>query len=82
MKVENGYSYGKNLLIALDQFVFALFGGSCDETLSSYAFRREQAGKGRALRVLIDCFFFFEKEHCRRSFESEKERRHLPEDFR
>lgn len=82
MQAENGYSYGKNLLIALDQFVFALFGGSCDETLSSYAYRREQAGKGEALRVLIDCLFFFEKDHCRQAYESEKERLHLPEDFR
>lgn len=79
---ENGYSYSKNLFIAVDQLIFAFFGGSCDETLSSYAYRREQAGKGKALRVLIDCLFFFENEHCRQAYESEKERRHLPDDFR
>lgn len=77
-----------NLLIALDQFLFCLatLGHSGpDETLSAAAWRWEQAGKlhGRVLCPLIDALFLpFERDHCRTAFESERDGRHLPPEYR
>ena len=79
--VDNGYSYGKNLLIAIDQLFSALIGYPCDETLSSLAYRWEIEGKRKWVRVLIDCLFFFQKDHCKTAFESELLRRQLPEAY-
>ena len=80
--VDNGYSYGKNLLIAIDQLFSALIGYPCDETLSSLAYRWELNGKRKWVRMLIDTLFFFQKDHCREAYESELKRAHLPETMR
>ena len=81
--VENGYSYGKNLLIAIDQLVAALFGFPCDETISSVAYRWELEGKRKWTRIIIDAIFYpFEKNHCKESYESELERLHVPSQMR
>lgn len=86
----------KQLLIAADQFIYCLCGSLlsvfnrkikvyADMTLSAQAYRLEQQGKrcGKFLRLTIDLLFRpFEKEHCRLSFESEKDRTQLPEDMR
>lgn len=77
--------YLLNVAIALDQVLNALRGGSPDETLSAAAWRTEQKGRllGRVFRPLIDLTFtLLEKEHCRKSFESERNGRHLPEEYR
>lgn len=65
-----------NILIALDQLVFALItlGSSApDETMSAAAYRLEQQGRwhGRVFRPLIDALFFFDPLHCRKAYESE-----------
>ena len=76
-----------NLLIALDQLLYVLVtlgAGHPDETLSAAAWRTEKAGKlgGRVFRPLIDLVFMpFEREHCRKSFESERNGRHLPKEY-
>lgn len=75
-----------NWLIAFDQFAFCtvtLGRSSPDETLSAAAWRWEQAGKlrGRILRPLIDALFWFDPDHCRTSFESEKRGAHLPPEY-
>lgn len=75
-----------NLLIALDQFVFCLItlGHSRpDETISAWAWRSKCAGKlrGRVACGLIDWVFWFDPEHCKRSFESELQRRQLPGEY-
>lgn len=80
--VENGYSYGKNLLIAIDQLVAAIFGFPCDETISSVAYRWELEGKRKWPRILIDALFFFDKGHCKESYESEVLRRQMPPSMR
>ena len=80
--VDNGYPYGKNLLIAIDQLFSALIGYPCDETLSSLAYRWELNGKRKWVRMLIDTLFFFQKDHCREAYESELNRAHLPETMR
>lgn len=77
-----------NMLIALDQFlwVWLSFGaGAPDETLSAAAYRMERQGKlaGRILRPLIDALFRpLERDHCRKSFESERRGAQLPAAYR
>ena len=77
-----------NLLIALDQLawvVVTLGKGKPDETISAAAWRMEQEGKlvGRILRPLIDALFRpLERDHCRKSFESERRGAHLPDYYR
>ena len=76
--------YLLNIAIALDQVLNTLRGGSPDETLSAAAWRTEQKGRwlGRVFRPLIDLVFaLFEKDHCRKSFESERSGRHLPKEY-
>lgn len=73
-----------NLLISIDQTAFSILTlgkADPDETMSAAAFRLEQEGKwqGKLFRPMIDRIFFFDKYHCRTSFESEINRKHLPE---
>lgn len=71
------------VLIAIDQFINAIFGGYADETLSSRAHRQQnKKWYWFVLRRFIDLIFFFEKDHCRNAWESENERAHLPHSFR
>lgn len=75
--------YVKQLLIAIDQLVNALLGGWSDETLSSRAYRnRMNTAFWFYLYCLIDCLFWFEKDHCRKSFESERDGLQLPPELR
>ncbi len=72
----------KQVLIAIDQLLNALLGGYADESLSSHCFRLEKE-KGIAWpRRLIDGLLFFDKDHCRTSYESELYRRQLPPSMR
>ena len=77
-----------NLLIALDQLawvIVTLGKGHPDETISAAAWRMEQQGKlaGRILRPLIDALFRpLERDHCRKSFESEQRGAQLPAAYR
>ena len=76
--------YLLNVAIALDQLINALRGGSPDETLSAAAWRTEQKGRllGRIFRPLIDLLFLpLERDHCHKSFESERIGRHLPKEY-
>ena len=72
----------KNSLIAFDQLVNALLWGWPDETLSSRCWRWELMGKHTWPRKVVDMLFFFDKDHCRTSFESERGGRHLPPEAR
>ena len=75
-------NYWLNLAIAIDQFFNALFAGSCDETLSSHAYRLEKERGKKLPRFLIDTLFFFDKDHCYQSYLSEIERKQLPPQMR
>lgn len=75
-------TYGKAVLIAADQLVNALLAGWPDETLSSRAFRWEKDGVRLWPRRLIDRLFFWEKQHCFQSYQSEREGRQLPPELR
>lgn len=76
-----------NLLISLDQFAFSIITlGKAypDETMSAAAYRLEQEGKwqGKLFRPMIDNVFFWDKLHCKSSFESEVNSKHLAELYR
>lgn len=71
------------VLVAIDQLINALIGGWADETLSSCAYRMDQKGARAApLRCLIDTIFFWQPEHCKQAFESERNRLQLPPEER
>lgn len=79
--------YIVNLLCALDQFVNALFGGWCDETMSSHAYRLWRDGKpfGWLMRV-YDVLFAWQKlpagaiGHCHGAYMKERTQyQHPPE---
>jgi hypothetical protein len=78
------------LFIACDQLVNVLLtplqsGAYADETLSSRAYRMDQAGKpwGRILRPLIDALFRWQvPNHCRAAYQKERDHIHLPPEFR
>lgn len=74
----------KQVVLALDQLINALLGGWADETMSSRAWRTECSGRigGRIMRPLIDALFFFDPNHCLRSFDAERDSRQLPPEFR
>lgn len=69
--------------IAIDQLINTICGGWADETISSVAWRKRHDGKGWAiLRRVIDTLFFWQTNHCRSAYESEKNRRQLPPELR
>lgn len=69
--------------IAIDQLINTFFGGWADETISSVAWRKQHEGKKWVLlRCLVDCLFFWQTDHCKTAYESELERRQLPQELR
>lgn len=78
------------LLIALDQLANVLLCSVClphekswgDETLSSRAWRWHIAGIRSWPKKAIEGVFFWEKDHCREAFESERLGRQLPPEAR
>lgn len=80
--------YAKNVLIAIDQLINALFGGFADETLSSAAYRASRDGVRHWPRRLIDALFFWDKDeatgrkHCELSYMSEQLRLQCPPELR
>lgn len=81
--------YVVNLLCAVDQFINALFGGWCDETMSSHAYRlwRDDKPFGWLMRV-YDVLFFWQtlppgaRGHCHGAYMKERERYQSPPDQR
>lgn len=76
------WQYIKNILIALDQLLNAIFQGEPDETLSSRAWRLEQERGRKWPRILIDLLLWFDKDHCHQAYLSEIERKQLPPQMR
>jgi len=70
-------AYFRQVFVAVDQLANALSGGWADETLSSRCHRENP----RAAKV-IDAVFFFDQEHCRMSYESERLRTYHPPELR
>lgn len=72
---------GLQVLIALDQLVNTLLGGMADETLSARAWRHKLDGSRSWPCWLIDKLFFWQDGHCRQAYESEVQRRQLPDAY-
>ena len=75
--------YGWNLLVGADQMLNVVLAGYPDETFSARVYRKALAGQWfwRLLRWSIDHVFFWQADHCRKSFESEAARGHSPREF-
>lgn len=74
--------YWFHVSVAFDQLLNALFCGTCDETLSSRAYRLK-VERGRELPYkIINILFFWQKDHCKEAYESEINRMHLPPQMR
>ena len=78
----------KQLAIAIDQLLNVLIGfvsnrqAWADETMSAHATRMELEHGRSWARKLIDGILFFDKDHCKESYESEILRRQLPPSMR
>lgn len=75
-------TYARRVIVAVDQILNAILNGWPDETLSSRAWRWELDGIRSWPRKWIDGFFFWETDHCRESYESERTGRQLPPELR
>ena len=75
-------SYWYRVFVAVTQAFNALLGGWPDESLSSRAYRhRHRRGWDRAY-LAINALFFWETNHCRAAYESERLRRQMPPELR
>ena len=78
----------KQLLICLDQLANVLIGlvgnrkAWADETMSAHAWRMQLEHNRTWARKLIDALFWFDKNHCKESYESEVLKRQLPPSMR
>ena len=78
----------KQLLICVDQLANVLIGlcgnrkAWADETMSAHAHRLELEHGRSWARKLIDALFWFDKNHCKESYESEVLKRQLPPSMR
>lgn len=73
-------TYVMKVLIAVDQLANAVRGGHPDETLSAAAHRRHLAGKS-GWRNVINALFWWQEDHCKAAYESEKTRSQLPKEY-
>lgn len=68
----------KQFWIAVDQLINACLGGFADETLSSRCWRLRYREPYSTLRAVIDGAFFWQSEHCRKSYDAEIKRTQSP----
>lgn len=73
---------GEQTLIAIDQLVNALLGGWADETLSARCYRKRHKRIFRIAEAVIDSLFFFQLEHCKEAYRSERLRLQSPPEER
>jgi hypothetical protein len=68
-------------VIVIDQCLNVLIGsGYADETLSAYAHRTREKSPWRSRS--INAVFFWQEDHCRAAWESERDRKHFPISYR
>lgn len=80
-------TYAYQIAIAADQMFNAALGGYADETLSSRIYRNNQFCRKPLLRwklamKTVNGMFFWQKNHCQKSYESEQVRKHMDKHFR
>ena len=73
----------KQVLIALDQLLNTLVGGWADETFSARSYRnKNQSAKWKNVMIIIDTVFFWQDEHCYKSYLNEMDRLQMPAKYR
>lgn len=73
---------GKQIPIAIDQLINALFNGYATETLSATVWRKRNEGKWWSRAVwFIDKLFFWEKNHCADAFKNKVNGKHEPPEY-
>ena len=73
----------KQVLLAIDQLLNAIFFGYADETLSARCHRNQFKSWYWSLwREVINTIFFWQHDHCADAYESEIKRRQLPKEYR
>jgi hypothetical protein len=77
-----GMSRAFQVAVALDQLINAAAGGYADETMSARSWRLRACRPYSVLRPIIDGIFFWQKNHCESAYESERQRSHLPIEYR
>ena len=75
-------TYLLNLLIACSQLFNCIFGGKPDETISSRCYRLSIEKNINWPKKLVDAVFFFDPDHCKKSYESEIKRNHFPKNLK
>ena len=70
-------AYFRQVAVAVDQLANTLLGGWADETFSSRCHRENPR-----MAKIIDTILFFDPEHCRMSYESERLRSYHPPELR
>ena len=76
-------NYFHQLGIAIDQLLNTLLAGHADETLSARAWRMQDVKRRWSIaRKTIDLLFFWQKDHCYKSYVSELQRNHMPSKYR
>jgi len=69
-------------VIAIDQLANAIIGGMADETLSARSHRNKHKTGWNRFRKVLNLMFFWQEDHAAEAFASEKNRRHLPYEYR
>jgi hypothetical protein len=72
----------KEIAVAFDQLVNAIFGGYADETISARCWRLRAERPYSGLRQVIDWIFFWQPSHCQGAYEAERKRSQLPAEYR
>lgn len=70
------------VLVAVDQLANAVLGGWADETMSARCWRLRARLPYSLLRTAIDRLFFWQQNHCKSAYESERLRSQLPVEYR
>lgn len=72
------------IAIAVDQLGNALLGGWADETISARSWRQRHKLRWRLMLILIDAGarLLGQRDHCRKSYESELKRTQAPPETR
>jgi hypothetical protein len=72
----------RQVLVAFDQLVNAIFGGYADETISARCWRLRATRPYSVLHQVIDWIFFWQPSHCQGAYEAERTRSQLPAEYR
>ena len=77
------HSNKEQILLGIDQLINTVLWGYADESLSARSWRNQYKKRRYAISVkVINCVFFWQKNHCQEAYSSEKKRRQLPTEYR